>query len=106
MHCRYCHRPRSFDHHACLRCRLLIANGDWDQLATLQLFFHSQDWTNDVAAFIEMTETAVAEPRVPVGSTSVTLTASDLELVHSVLDDAGDDSAEFCRDCDARSRRL
>jgi hypothetical protein len=59
MQCRYCHQPAVPADHVCLKCRLLITSGDWDQLAMLELFFHPQHWVTDVSAFVELAEAPV-----------------------------------------------
>jgi hypothetical protein len=58
--CNYCKRGGRWVHHVtggrlCSRCKALIAAGDWDELARLQLRRYPEQWVEDVAAFIQMT---------------------------------------------------
>ena len=102
MKCRYCHQSRLPSREVCLKCSALIAFGDWEQLATLQLFFHPEEWIGDVAAFIEISEhPAVVPATVASTSESVALSIETLDLVRSALVDAIDDQwfSDYCRDC-------
>jgi hypothetical protein len=43
-------------------CASLIRNGAWHLLADFWLTYRPQDWTDDVAAFLEITEGLGARP--------------------------------------------
>lgn len=56
MSCRFCNSPTSRRQDTCATCRTLIRTGAWHSLADLWLSFRPQDWTDDVAAFLQITE--------------------------------------------------
>ena len=61
MTCRFCNAS-STDSPACSFCQVLIEDEDWHVLAKLWLTCRPQDWTGDVAAFLELTEGPGANP--------------------------------------------
>jgi hypothetical protein len=62
MSCRFCNSPTPHRRNTCAMCLRLIRSGAWHLLADFWLTYRPQDWTDDVAAFLEITEGFGAQP--------------------------------------------